>query len=68
MKTPKRSGRPWTDAELNQMRQEIRGNTPTRVIALKHQRSPEAIYNKASQEGVSLEPHNRSPDMRRQKR
>ncbi len=36
-------------------------NTPTRVIGLKLGRTEGAIYNKASELGVSLKPTNQSP-------
>ena len=36
-------------------------NTPTRVIGLKLGRTPSAVYAKASEKHISLEPHNRAP-------
>ena len=35
-KTPPNSDKRWTNAEESQLHQEIKGNTPTRVIGLKH--------------------------------
>jgi hypothetical protein len=60
-KTPKNAGKAWSPAEVKQLKQEANGNTPTRVIALHMQRTPEAIYSKASQENISLKPTNQSP-------
>lgn len=65
MKTPKNSGKPWTPAEVKQLAKEAKGNTPTRVIALHMERSPEAVYSKASQESISLKPTNQAPYNRR---
>jgi hypothetical protein len=64
-KTPKNSGKPWTPAEVKQLAQAAKGNTPTRIIALQMERSPEAVASKASQEGISLKPTNQSPYNRR---
>jgi hypothetical protein len=36
-------------------------NTPTRIIGLKLGRSEAAVYNKASEAGISLKPTNQSP-------
>jgi hypothetical protein len=55
------SGKGWTPQEVAQIKELVKHNTPTRVVGLKLGRTPAAIYNKASQEGISLEPHNRSP-------
>lgn len=57
----KNSHKPWASKEKTQLRKEIKGNTPTRVIGLKHKRTPVAIQAKAQELGLSLEPHNRSP-------
>lgn len=55
------SGQPWTEAQVNKLRQLARENTPTRVIGLKLGRTPRAIQSKASEAGISLAPPNRSP-------
>ena len=60
-KSDERTGSPWTDEEVQQLRELAKGNTPTRVIGLKLQRSEEAIYSKAKAEGISLGPPNQSP-------
>ena len=60
-KSTRNSGKAWTPSEVRQLRQEVRENTPTRVIGLKHGRTEGSIYNKASDEGISLKPTNQSP-------
>lgn len=60
-KSTRNSGKPWTSQDVSQLKDLATHNTPTRVIGLKLGRTPEAIYSKASQEGVSLNPPNQSP-------
>ena len=60
-KSTRNTGKPWTPAEVKQVKQLARENTPTRVIGLKLGRTEGAIYSKASQEGISLSPTNQSP-------
>ena len=60
-KSPPNHGKPWTSSQDNKLRQEARGNTPTRVIGLHMGRTPGAIYNRASELGVSVKPTNQSP-------
>jgi hypothetical protein len=55
------TGNPWTDNEVQQLKQLARENTPTRVIGLKLGRTEDAVYAKASAEGISLTPPNQSP-------
>lgn len=57
----KNSGKQWVAKEEAQLKKEIKANTPTRIIGLKHGRTPGAIQAKAQELGLSLEPHNRSP-------
>lgn len=59
------SGKEWNSKEVTQMRQLVRENTPTRIIGLKLGRTPDAVYTKAAQEGISLKPTNQSPYNRR---
>ncbi|MBW2045508.1 MAG: hypothetical protein JRI96_11595 [Deltaproteobacteria bacterium] len=61
------SGKPWTQSEVSRIRQLVKQNTPTRVIGLKLGRTEDAIYKKASDEGISLKPTNQSPYNRRGK-
>lgn len=42
-KTPKNSGKDWSRHEVQQLRKEAKGNTPTGLIAYKHARSEDAI-------------------------
>lgn len=60
-KAPKNSGKPWTAADLKELKVLAKGNTPTRVIGLKMGRSADAVQSRASKEGVSLKPSNQSP-------
>jgi hypothetical protein len=62
------SGKTWSGKDVSQLRTLARQNTPTRVIGLKLGRTPEAVYAKASEEGVSLKPTNQSPYGERKKR
>lgn len=64
-KTPTNSGKGWSSADVRQLKQLAKGNTPTRVIDLKMGRSAGAVQSKASSEGVSLKPTNQSPYNRR---
>jgi hypothetical protein len=60
-KSTRNNGKPWTPVEVKQLRQEAKGNTPTRVIGVKHGRSADAVRSKAQAEGISLKPTNQSP-------
>ena len=60
-KSTENTGKPWTEEDVEQLRQLADGNTPTRVIGLKLGRTEEAIYSKAKSEGISLGPANQSP-------
>jgi hypothetical protein len=57
----RKSGTHWTATEIRQLKELAGENTPTRVIALKLGRTPDAVTKKASNEGVSLKPTNRPP-------
>lgn len=58
---PKNHGKSWTDADVKQLKQLAKENTPTRVVGLKMGRTPEAVQAKAQEEGISLKPVNQSP-------
>ncbi len=60
-KSTRNSGKPWTPADDNQLKQLADGNTPTRVIGIKLGRTENAIYSHASEMGVSLKPTNQAP-------
>jgi hypothetical protein len=66
-KTPPNNGKAWKPAEVKQLKQEIKQNTPTPVIGLKHGRSPEAVQQKANGLGLSTKPVNQSPYNRQKK-
>jgi hypothetical protein len=56
-----KDGTRWTPKEVQQLRKEAAGNTPTRVIGLHLERTPEAVQAKASREHISLKPTNQRP-------
>jgi hypothetical protein len=66
-KTPENNGKAWTPQDVRQLKQLARENTPTRVIALKMERTPGAVQNEASRENISLKPTNQSPYNRQKK-
>ena len=65
--TPKNHGKEWTKQDVQQLKLLAKQNTPTRVIALKMQRTEDSIYGKAGAEGISLGPTNQSPYSRLKK-
>lgn len=64
-KSPANHGKQWTPADVSQLKQLAKENTPTRVIGLKLGRSEDAVRAKAGEERVSLKPINQSPYNRR---
>ena len=60
-KSNRNSGKPWTPKDVSQLKQLVKGNTPTRVIGLKMGRTPAAIYSEADKLNISLKPTNQSP-------
>ena len=64
-KTPVQHGTEWTPQEVKALRQLAKENTPTRVMAVKLERTEASIYGKAQREGISLKPVNQSPYGRR---
>jgi hypothetical protein len=60
-KSTRNTGKPWTPADNQQLRQLARENTPTRVIGLKLGRTEDAVRTHAAVENVSLKPTNQSP-------
>ena len=64
-KTPANHGKQWKPAEVKQLKQLAKGNTPTGLIAHKMGRTEDAIRSKASETDVSLKPTNQSPYNRR---
>lgn len=66
-KSTRNTGKPYTPADVKQLKQLAAQNTPTRVIGLKMGRTEDAIYSKASQEKIPLSPTNQAPYNRRKK-
>jgi hypothetical protein len=64
-KSPKNHGKVWTPADVKQLKQLARENTPTRVAGLKLGRTPDAVQSKAGELHISLKPTNQSPYNRR---
>ena len=60
-KSTRNSGKAWSPVETKALKALASGNTPTRVIGLKLGRSENAVYSKASEQGISLSPTNQSP-------
>ena len=60
-KPPSDHGKQWTSDDLSKLKQLAKENTPTRVIGLKMQRTPDAVAQNASAENISLKPTNQSP-------
>lgn len=61
MKKPPNHQREWTKQDVAQLKALAKGNTPTRVAALKLGRTPGAVQQKASEKNISLKPTNQSP-------
>lgn len=64
-KRPANAGKYWTRDDIAKLRQLARENTPTRVMALKLDRTAEAVRGKSNDIGLSLKPTNQSPYNRR---
>ena len=64
-KPPTNPGKQWTPADVQQLKQLAKGNTPTGLIAHKMGRTEDSIRSKASETDVSLKPTNQSPYNRR---
>lgn len=61
MQPPARYGTQWTSEDVALLRKLAKENTPTRICALKLKRTEQAVYSKASELGLSLDPPNQSP-------
>ena len=60
-KQPQNHGKDWTTSDVGKLEELASQNTPTRIAALKLGRTPAAVAQKASAEGISLKPTNQSP-------
>ncbi|MDM7455870.1 MAG: hypothetical protein P3W97_001040 [Tepidimonas sp.] len=58
-------GKQWTPADVTQLEQFAKKNTPTHVIGLKMGRTEDSVRAKAGESSVSLKPTNQSPYKRR---
>jgi len=58
-KSTRNSGTPWKPEDARQLRRLVGENT--RVIGVNLGRTPGAVYQRASQEGISVRPTNQSP-------
>ena len=66
-KKPSKHGKPYARADIAKLRKLAKGNTPTRLIAMKMGRTEDAIRSVASDKRISLKPTNRPPYNRRKK-
>ena len=64
-KKPVNAGKYWTEDDIARLRQLAIENTPTRVVALKLDRTVSSVRGKAKGIGLSLKPTNQSPYNRR---
>jgi hypothetical protein len=60
MKKAANSGKSWS-SQQSQLKSLASKNTPTRIIALKLNRSTSAVQSQASKTNISLKPTNQSP-------
>jgi hypothetical protein len=60
-KPPKNHGKQWTSGEVKQLKTELKQNTPTGVLGIKHGRTPGAVQAKVNNLGLSTKPTNQSP-------
>ena len=58
---PSNTGKQWAKRDIQQLQNLAKHNTPTRVIALKLERTEDAVRSKASELDISLKPTNQSP-------
>jgi hypothetical protein len=64
---PKNHNKQWTPADEAKLKGLVKQNTPTGLLAWKLGRTETAVYNKASELGVSVKPVNQSPYNRQKK-
>jgi len=60
-KQPANHRKPWMDSQVKQLEKLAQGNTPTRLIAHKLERTEDAVRSKAADQDISLKPTNQSP-------
>ena len=54
-------GKSWSEQDIKRLKELAKGNTPTGLIAYKLKRTEDGVRAKASKEGISLKPTNKSP-------
>jgi hypothetical protein len=67
-KYPINNGKPWSPDDLSQLKKLVKEDTPTRLIAMKLGRSPQAVQARAFANKLSLKPTNQSPYNRQNKK
>ncbi len=65
-KTPPKHRQPWTKGDDQLLKKLVRGNTPTRVMGIKLERTPAAVQQHANDIGLSTKPVNQRPNKRNQ--
>ncbi|MCG2689336.1 hypothetical protein L6255_02760 [Candidatus Parcubacteria bacterium] len=65
--TAKNANKQWTDKDIANVKELVKENTPTRVVALKLGRTENSVRSKASDLDLSLKPVNQSPYNRKKK-
>jgi hypothetical protein len=63
-KQPAKHGQQWTPSDDQQLKKLIRENTPTRVMGIKLERTPQAVQQHANEIGLSTKPVNQRPNKR----
>ena len=58
----------WSAVNIRELKELIKGNTPTRVIGVKLGRTETSIRDKVRELGLSLKPTNQSPNLPRKKK
>ncbi len=66
-KKPKNHNKNWSQEEIQELKMLAEGNTPTRIIGMKLQRTEDSIRSKVFDENISLKPTNQSPYNKRPK-
>jgi hypothetical protein len=68
VKVPANHRQPWKPSDDRLLKELIRENTPTRVMGIKLERTPEAVQQHANQIGLSTKPVNQRPNKRNNRR
>ncbi len=60
-KSTRKAGTQWSPSDVAKLRALAKENNPTRVMALKLERTPAGVQSKASEKGIPLKPWNQRP-------